>query len=120
MKYGNRMKYWEIVKMLLYFKSMFFTLEKKKEAFQIEYFCMCFRMQNKRMRTFKVIPVPNHTSPDTFKLSSSMILGMDLKRVWTSLTWERKQLTPLLNKWKLKIDLRQSKLINLYLHKFRS
>lgn len=30
--------------------------------------------------TFSVIPEPNQTSPETFKLSSSTMLGMDLNR----------------------------------------
>lgn len=34
-----------------------------------------------RHSTFKVMPAPNHTSPETFKLSSSTMLGIDLKRL---------------------------------------
>lgn len=31
--------------------------------------------------TFRVIPAPNQTSPVTFKLSRSMMLGIDLNRL---------------------------------------
>lgn len=33
------------------------------------------------MHTLRTTPAPNHTSPDTLRLSSSRMLGMDLNRL---------------------------------------
>jgi len=38
--------------------------------------------------TLSVIPEPNQTSPETFKLSSSTMLGMDLNRARKLATYE--------------------------------
>lgn len=41
--------------------------------------------------TLRITPLPNQTSPATFKLSSPIILGIDLKRSFKSLTWKRRK-----------------------------
>lgn len=71
--------------------------------------------------TLRVIPAPNQTSPVTSKLSSPTIPGIDLKRLWKSLTWKKVE-KKLCDECKLMVGaLNQgSKLKRLYIFKFWS
>lgn len=46
---------------------------------------------SKDMHTFRTMPAPNHTSPTTLRLSSSMMLGIDLNRLKKLATYKERK-----------------------------